>query len=50
VTAVYGPASKLAEEIAAYEDAGIDLLIVFPQIPSLDQLERLAEEVLPAYA
>ena len=46
----HGPASKLAEEIAAYEEAGVDILIVFPEIPSLDQVERLAEEVLPAYA
>ena len=46
----HGPASKLAEEIAAYEDAGVDILIVFPEIPSLDQVERLAEDVLPAYA
>jgi alkanesulfonate monooxygenase SsuD/methylene tetrahydromethanopterin reductase-like flavin-dependent oxidoreductase (luciferase family) len=45
----HGPADKLAGEIAAYADAGIDLLIVFPQIPSLDQVERLAEDVLPAY-
>ena len=46
----HGPASKLAEEIAAYENAGVDVLIVFPQIPSLDQVEQLAEHVLPAYA
>ena len=46
----HGPASKLAEEIAAYERAGVDVLIVFPQIPSLDQVEQLAEHVLPAYA
>ena len=46
----HGPASKLAEEIAAYEEAGVDILIVFPEIPSLEQVERLAEEVLPAYA
>jgi alkanesulfonate monooxygenase SsuD/methylene tetrahydromethanopterin reductase-like flavin-dependent oxidoreductase (luciferase family) len=45
----HGPASKLAEEIAAYAEAGIGLLVVFPQIPSLDQVERLAEDVLPAY-
>jgi alkanesulfonate monooxygenase SsuD/methylene tetrahydromethanopterin reductase-like flavin-dependent oxidoreductase (luciferase family) len=45
----HGPADKIAEEIAAYADAGLDLLIVFPQIPSLDQVERLAEDVLPAY-
>jgi alkanesulfonate monooxygenase SsuD/methylene tetrahydromethanopterin reductase-like flavin-dependent oxidoreductase (luciferase family) len=46
----HGPAPKLAEEIAAYERAGVDVLIVFPQIPSLDQVEQLAEHVLPAYA
>ena len=45
----HGPASKIAEEIAGYADAGIDFLIVFPQIPSLDQVEQLAEHVLPAY-
>ena len=46
----HGSAQKLAEELAAYADAGIDLLICFPQIPSLDQVELLAEHVLPAYA
>jgi alkanesulfonate monooxygenase SsuD/methylene tetrahydromethanopterin reductase-like flavin-dependent oxidoreductase (luciferase family) len=46
----HGPASKLAEELATYEHAGVDVLIVVPQIPSLDQVEQLAEHVLPAYA
>jgi glycerol-3-phosphate O-acyltransferase len=41
-------AQKIAEEIAAYADA-VDVLIVFPQIPRLDQVELLAEHVLPAY-
>ncbi len=45
----HGPATKIAEEIAAYADAGIDVLVVFPEIPSLDQVEQLAEVVLPAY-
>ena len=44
----HGPAAKIAEEIAAY-DGAVDVLIVFPQIPSLDQVEELAEHVLPAY-
>ena len=44
----HGPAAKLAEELAAYEGA-VDVLIVFPQIPGLDQVEELAEHVLPAY-
>jgi alkanesulfonate monooxygenase SsuD/methylene tetrahydromethanopterin reductase-like flavin-dependent oxidoreductase (luciferase family) len=44
----HGPAAKIAEEVAAYADA-VDVLIVFPEIPSLDQVEQLAEHVLPAY-
>jgi len=44
----HGPASKIAEEVAAYEDA-VDVLVLFPQIPRLDQVEQLAEHVLPAY-
>jgi hypothetical protein len=44
----HGPAEKIAEEVAAYADA-IDVLILFPQIPRLDQVEQLAEHVLPAY-
>jgi alkanesulfonate monooxygenase SsuD/methylene tetrahydromethanopterin reductase-like flavin-dependent oxidoreductase (luciferase family) len=44
----HGPAAKIAEELTAYEDA-VDVLIVFPQIPRLDQVEQLAEHVLPAY-
>jgi alkanesulfonate monooxygenase SsuD/methylene tetrahydromethanopterin reductase-like flavin-dependent oxidoreductase (luciferase family) len=45
----HGPAEKLAEEIGEYARSGIDLLIVFPQIPRLDQVERLADWVLPDY-
>jgi alkanesulfonate monooxygenase SsuD/methylene tetrahydromethanopterin reductase-like flavin-dependent oxidoreductase (luciferase family) len=45
----HGPAEKIAEEVRGYEAAGIDVLILFPEIPSLDQVERLAEKVLPAY-
>jgi alkanesulfonate monooxygenase SsuD/methylene tetrahydromethanopterin reductase-like flavin-dependent oxidoreductase (luciferase family) len=45
----HGPPEKIAEELARYSDAGIDELIVFAEIPSLDQVERLAEHVLPAY-
>jgi alkanesulfonate monooxygenase SsuD/methylene tetrahydromethanopterin reductase-like flavin-dependent oxidoreductase (luciferase family) len=44
----HGPASKIADEVAAYADA-IDVLILFPEIPRLDQVEQLAEHVLPAY-
>jgi alkanesulfonate monooxygenase SsuD/methylene tetrahydromethanopterin reductase-like flavin-dependent oxidoreductase (luciferase family) len=44
----HGPPAKIAEEVAAYADA-IDVLVVIPQIPSLEQVEQLAEHVLPAY-
>ncbi|MGL6279123.1 MAG: LLM class flavin-dependent oxidoreductase [Gaiella sp.] len=44
----HGPASKIAEEVAAYADA-LDILILFPQIADLGQVELLAEHVLPAY-
>jgi alkanesulfonate monooxygenase SsuD/methylene tetrahydromethanopterin reductase-like flavin-dependent oxidoreductase (luciferase family) len=44
----HGPAAKIAEEIAAYADT-LDVLIVFAEVPSLDQVEQLAEHVLPAY-
>jgi alkanesulfonate monooxygenase SsuD/methylene tetrahydromethanopterin reductase-like flavin-dependent oxidoreductase (luciferase family) len=45
----HGPPERIAEEVARYADAGIDELILFAEIPSLDQVERLAEGVLPAY-
>ena len=44
----HGPAAKIAGEVAAYADA-VDVLILFPEIPRLDQVECLAEHVLPAY-
>jgi alkanesulfonate monooxygenase SsuD/methylene tetrahydromethanopterin reductase-like flavin-dependent oxidoreductase (luciferase family) len=45
----HGPAAKIAEEVQEYADAGLDVLIVFPEIPRLDQVQQLAEHVLPAY-
>jgi alkanesulfonate monooxygenase SsuD/methylene tetrahydromethanopterin reductase-like flavin-dependent oxidoreductase (luciferase family) len=45
----HGPPERIAEEVARYADAGIDELILFAEIPSLEQVERLAEHVLPAY-
>ncbi len=44
----HGPAAKIADEVAAYADA-LDVLILFPEIPDLDQVSRLAEAVLPAF-
>ena len=43
----HGPAAKVAEELAAYEGS-VDVLVVFPQIPQLEQVEQLAEHLLPA--
>jgi alkanesulfonate monooxygenase SsuD/methylene tetrahydromethanopterin reductase-like flavin-dependent oxidoreductase (luciferase family) len=45
----HGPPEKIAEEVARYAEAGIDILILFAEIPSLDQVGRLAEVVLPPY-
>jgi alkanesulfonate monooxygenase SsuD/methylene tetrahydromethanopterin reductase-like flavin-dependent oxidoreductase (luciferase family) len=45
----HGPAHKVGEELAAYADGGLDVLVVFPQIAGLEQVEQLAEHVLPAY-
>jgi alkanesulfonate monooxygenase SsuD/methylene tetrahydromethanopterin reductase-like flavin-dependent oxidoreductase (luciferase family) len=44
----HGPAEKIAEELAEYADTGIDVLIVFPQIPRLGQVEELAEHAFVA--
>jgi alkanesulfonate monooxygenase SsuD/methylene tetrahydromethanopterin reductase-like flavin-dependent oxidoreductase (luciferase family) len=45
----HDPPDKIAAEVQAYADGGLDLLVLFPQIPSLEQVELLAEHVLPAY-
>jgi alkanesulfonate monooxygenase SsuD/methylene tetrahydromethanopterin reductase-like flavin-dependent oxidoreductase (luciferase family) len=46
---VYGPAETIAEIVRGYADAGLDVLILAPQIQDLGQLEIIAEQVLPAY-
>jgi alkanesulfonate monooxygenase SsuD/methylene tetrahydromethanopterin reductase-like flavin-dependent oxidoreductase (luciferase family) len=45
----HGPAEKIAAEVQGYAEAGIDTLVLFPEIPRLDQVEQLAEHVLPEY-
>jgi alkanesulfonate monooxygenase SsuD/methylene tetrahydromethanopterin reductase-like flavin-dependent oxidoreductase (luciferase family) len=45
----HGPPEKIAEDVARYAEAGIDVLILFAEIPDLEQVERLADGVLPAY-
>jgi alkanesulfonate monooxygenase SsuD/methylene tetrahydromethanopterin reductase-like flavin-dependent oxidoreductase (luciferase family) len=46
---VFGPVEELAEVVRGYADAGLDVLILAPQISGLGQLEVIAERVLPAY-
>jgi alkanesulfonate monooxygenase SsuD/methylene tetrahydromethanopterin reductase-like flavin-dependent oxidoreductase (luciferase family) len=46
----HGPPAKIAEEVRAYADGGLDVLILFPEIPSLEQVDLLAEHVLPDYS
>jgi len=46
----YGSARKVASELAGYAAAGLDTLIVFPQIPDIGQVEFLAKFVLPEYS
>lgn len=44
-----GPAEVLAATVKEYEAAGLDQLILFPEIPDVKQVELIAEHVLPAY-
>jgi alkanesulfonate monooxygenase SsuD/methylene tetrahydromethanopterin reductase-like flavin-dependent oxidoreductase (luciferase family) len=45
----HGPTEVIAEAVRAYEASGLDYLLLLPQIPRRSQVERLAEDVLPAY-
>lgn len=45
-----GDADQLRETLRAYSETGIDVLYLFPVIPTLRQLERWAEELLPHVA
>jgi hypothetical protein len=44
----HGPGSVIAEAARGYAEAGLDILILFPQIPDLRQVEWLARDVLPS--
>lgn len=46
---VFGPVEAIAEVVAGYADAGLDVLLLAPQIQGLDQLEAIADGILPAY-
>ncbi|MGH2831049.1 MAG: LLM class flavin-dependent oxidoreductase [Actinomycetota bacterium] len=45
----HGPPEVIAEAVKDYEAAGLDFLILFPEIPDVRQVELLAENVLPSY-
>lgn len=46
---VFGPVETIAEVVRGYADAGLDVLILAPQINDLGQVQAIAENVLPAY-
>ena len=46
---VFGPVEKIAEVVRGYADAGLDVLIIAPQINQVAQLEAVAEDILPGY-
>ena len=45
-----GSTDDLAAVARRYANTGLDSLILMPQVPSLDQLDALASDVLPEYA
>jgi len=45
----HGPPEVIAAAVEDYAQAGLDVLILFPQIPDVKQVEQLAEHVLPRY-
>lgn len=45
----HGPTDVIAETVKEFEAAGLDFLILFPEIPDIRQVELLAEHILPTY-
>ena len=45
-----GSTDDLAAVARRYAKTGLDSLILMPQVPSLDQVDALASDVLPEYA
>jgi hypothetical protein len=43
----FGPVEAIGEVVQGYADAGLDVLLLAPQINDLGQLEALAQGVLP---
>jgi alkanesulfonate monooxygenase SsuD/methylene tetrahydromethanopterin reductase-like flavin-dependent oxidoreductase (luciferase family) len=46
---VFGTADALAEVVSGYAAAGLDVLLLAPQIQDLGQVETIAERILPTY-
>lgn len=44
-----GPPEVIAQAAKEYEQAGLDILILCPQIAEVRQVEQIAEHVLPSY-
>jgi alkanesulfonate monooxygenase SsuD/methylene tetrahydromethanopterin reductase-like flavin-dependent oxidoreductase (luciferase family) len=44
-----GPADWWVETIGGYVDDGFDTIVFWPVVPGIDQVERLAADVIPAY-
>jgi alkanesulfonate monooxygenase SsuD/methylene tetrahydromethanopterin reductase-like flavin-dependent oxidoreductase (luciferase family) len=45
----HGPIEQIKEVVAEYAACGLDLLVLMPEVRSLQQLELLSEHVLPEY-
>jgi alkanesulfonate monooxygenase SsuD/methylene tetrahydromethanopterin reductase-like flavin-dependent oxidoreductase (luciferase family) len=45
----HGPINKIKDTVAEYAASGLDLLVLMPEVRSLQQLELLSEHVLPGY-
>jgi alkanesulfonate monooxygenase SsuD/methylene tetrahydromethanopterin reductase-like flavin-dependent oxidoreductase (luciferase family) len=45
----HGPIGKIKDVVAEYAACGLDLLVLMPEVRSLQQLELLSEHVLPEY-
>lgn len=45
----HGPIDVIEQAVKTYEQAGVDLLILFPTIADTKQVEQIGERILPAY-
>jgi alkanesulfonate monooxygenase SsuD/methylene tetrahydromethanopterin reductase-like flavin-dependent oxidoreductase (luciferase family) len=44
-----GPVDFLAQTVKEYEQTGLDVLYLFPELADLKQVEAIAETILPPY-